>query len=170
MKIKKGQRIEIVKELIDKNLTYKELSEKYNINMSAIHRYVQIYKLHGEEALYKTSNLNGKEKIDMIESMIANNWSLNYTSIKYNVAVSSVRDWFNLYKKEGPNSLANLKPGRKIMIEKMPKINKRRKELKNLSKEEMLEIIERQEIENYYYKRLIELMNEEDPKKKDKNR
>lgn len=173
MKINKGHRIKIVNECIENNLTYTEVSKKYSTTVQQVQRWVQIYKMHGEEALLKSNKLNGKEKIDMIKSMINNNWSYNYTSIVYNVSVSSVLKWYESYMKYGPNSLLNLRRGRPLKSIDIKDKDSRLKELLNkkyddMSKEELKELLIESNIQNYYFKRKEEILAEENSKKKRK--
>lgn len=173
MKINKGHRIKIVSECIENNLTYTYVAKKYSTTVQQVQRWVQIYKLHGEEALLKSNKLNGKEKIDMIKSMINNNWSYNYTSIVYNVSVSSVLKWYESYMKYGPNSLLNLRRGRSL---KSMDIKDKDSNLKgmldekydNMSKEELKELLIESKIQIYYFKRKEEILSEENSKKKRK--
>lgn len=173
MKIKKGHRIKIVNECIENNLTYTDVAKKYSTTAIQVQRWVQIYKMHDEEALLKSNKLNGKEKIDMIKSMISNNWSYNYTSIVYNVSVSSVLKWYESYMKHGPNSLLNLRRGRSL---KSMDIKDKDSNLKqfldekydNMSKEELKELLIESKIQNYYFKRKEEILAEENSKKKRK--
>lgn len=173
MKINKGHRIQIVNECIENNLTYTDAAKKYSTTAIQVQRWVQMYKLHGEEALLKSNKLNGKEKIDMVKSMISNNWSYNYTSIVYNVSVSSVFKWYESYMKYGPNSLLNLRRGRPL---KSMDIKDKDSSLKGLldkkydkmSKEELKELLIESNIQNYYYKRKEEILAEENSKKKRK--
>lgn len=173
MKINKGHRIKIVNECIENNLTYTEVSKKYSTTVQQVQRWIQIYKIHGEEALLKTNKLNGKEKIDMIKSMINNNWSYNYTSIVYNVSVSSVLKWYESYMKHGPNSLLNIRRGRPLKSMDIKDKDSSSKELLNkkyddMTKEELKELLIEANIQNYYFKRKEEILAEENSKKKRK--
>ena len=94
-------KLKICKQHIDDHISSLQLSRKYNIANSTLQRWINLYKIHGENVFKeKTRNkaYSLEFKMKIIEEIIRGK-TINYISLKYNIAKSVVSNWYIQYNK-----------------------------------------------------------------------
>ena len=85
-------KLKICKQHIDNHISEATLSRKYNINLSILQKWINLYKTHGEN-IFEERNRNRayslEFKMKIIEEIIRGK-TINYISLKYNIAKSVV--------------------------------------------------------------------------------
>ncbi len=93
-----------VKEYLSgKGSTY-SIADKYGVTDTSIRRWVERYKINGEQAFRKkplTSSLSQEEKLQAVHEYLQGVLSLRDIALKYGVGDTSVRKWIVKYTAEG---------------------------------------------------------------------
>ena len=97
-----------VKEYLSgKGSTY-SIADKYGVTDTSIRRWVDRYKIDGEQAFRKkplTSSLSQEEKLRAVHAYLQGVLSLRDIALKYGVGDTSVRKWIAKYKAGGDAAL-----------------------------------------------------------------
>ena len=98
------EKLSAVKEYLSgKGSTY-SIADKYGVTDTSIRRWVDRYKIDGEQAFPKkhlTSSLSPKEKLRAVHEYLQGALSLRDTARKYGVGDTSVRKWIVKYNVRG---------------------------------------------------------------------
>jgi len=112
MKLSDEDKREIIR-LKEEGKSAKSIAILYGLNIDTVKRMIRSYRIHGEEALTKTSKR--KFSTDLKYEVITRNLngeSLNSLSVEYNIENSSILSWLKCYEKDGYNGLIDKKKGR----------------------------------------------------------
>ena len=94
-------KLKICKQHIDDHISLVQLSRKYNIAKSTLQRWINLYKIHGEN-VFEEKNRNRayslEFKMKIIEEIIFGK-TISYISVKYNISKSVVSNWYIQYNK-----------------------------------------------------------------------
>jgi len=103
-------------------------SKKFEVQASAVRKWVGLYRLHGAEALKKKPNAKYSPafKCSVIEHMRQHMWSINQTAAHFNIpAISSVSVWEKLYD-HGKIEVPSVRRGRPKTMAKAPPLQRSR--------------------------------------------
>lgn len=147
MKYKKSFKLKVVKEFLEKNATYKELADKYNMPAhSVIKNWVDKYNLYGVEGLEKkhtrcTHDCNFKFQV--VQYYLTNNHTQQEVADKFGLSnASTVYEWADKYNKFG---VIGLKPEGSRLYMKEKKKNRKHEKVRRrkYSYDEYHELLER---------------------------
>lgn len=161
-------KLRAVKYVLENNATCQEAAQKFKVSATTIHRWKNIYKLHGEEGLKRVNRLNGREKVNVVKYMLSRNLSYNATSIRFNVGMSDVRNWYLTFKEHGATELLKDKRARSnVKIREFKDLEPLESiDTENMSKEELEEVVKEMSIKMQYYRALADCTEEEYKKKR----
>ncbi|WP_392561265.1 helix-turn-helix domain-containing protein [Orbus sturtevantii] len=93
------------------------LSKKYSICSSQIRYWGQVVAIHSNDSFQPTSHLrDAQARLQALELMWANDWSLRYTSAMLNLVSPGILSaWLNRYREKGFVELAHQSRGRLSM-------------------------------------------------------
>jgi len=97
-----------VKEYLSGKVSTCSIADKYGVADTSIRRWVDRYKIDGEQAFRKkplTSSLSQEEKLRAVHEHLQGGLSLRDIALKYGVGDNSVRKWIAKYKAGGDAAL-----------------------------------------------------------------
>lgn len=162
-------KLEVVKYYLEHDQGYVRVAKHFgNISDTMVLYWVRKYKELGEQGLEKNKkqSYSGEFKENVVKYMHANNLSYMETTLHFNLGNSNTpKDWEQIYYEKGPQGLYEKrkykksgKPRKMKDLDKNQKIEE--KDLKNMTKEELLEKYEYLRMENAYLKKLQALVQE----------
>jgi transposase len=160
-------KLQAIKMVIEKNLSFGEVSRIMNISKSEIQKWVAAYKAHGIAGIEKERmSYSGEFKQMVVENMHANNLSLRQTAAKYNLGNHKIpANWERIYLEEGPEGLYIERRGRLGSLNGVKKGRSPKFEKK--VEEDLIAEVQRLRMENDYLKKLNALVREQtQPKNK----
>ena len=166
-KYSKEFKLKVVKYYLKHKQGYVSTAKHFgNVSDTMVLHWVRKYKERGEDGLEanKKRSYDGKFKENVVKYMHANHLSYLETAIHFNLGSNNiVRTWEQIYYEKGPQGLYERKkytksgkPRKMKIPENNPKIEE--KDLKNMTKEELLEKYEYLRMENAYLKKLQALV------------
>lgn len=104
---------QVVTTYFEEGLGYKMLSDRFHIPIQSIKFWVYIVQIHGYDGLnqFRRSHSPIEFKTNVLKYMTDNHAGSLKTAAYFLISPSSVKKWFNIYKKEG---IVGLKRKRKV--------------------------------------------------------
>jgi transposase len=151
--------------------SFTSTSKKFEVQQSAVRKWVGLYRLHGADALNKRPNTKYSPlfKRSVIEHMRQHMWSINQTAAYFNIpAISSVSVWEKRYKNGNINVF--VKPrGRPKSVAK-PSPPPPDKPLEEMTHQELLAEVRYLRTEHAYLKKLDALIQRKQLEEKNKQK
>ncbi len=147
------QKKEVINYLINNDVSLYQAQKKFNINRETIRIWLYKYKHGGNKKLKNSKKYNkytGQFKVDVVEYMHEHRFSHKKTSIIFMISDYLVKEWDLVYRHEGKDVL--------LKGNYMKSRRKKTLDLKEKSREELLEEIEQLRMENAYLKKLRALI------------
>lgn len=147
------QKKEVINYLLNNNVSLYQAQKKFNINRETIRIWLYKYKHGGNKNLKNATKYNkytGQFKVDVVEYMHEHRFSHKKTSIIFMISDYLVKEWDLVYRYEGKDVL--------LKGNYMKSRRKKNLDLKEKSREELLEEIEQLRMENAYLKKLRALI------------
>lgn len=147
------QKKEVINYLINNDVSLYQAQKKFNINRETIRIWLYKYKHGGDKKLKNSKKYNkytGQFKVDVVEYMHEHRFSHKKTSIIFMISDYLVKEWDLVYRHEGKDVL--------LKGNYMKSRRKKTLDLKEKSREELLEEIEQLRMENAYLKKLRALI------------
>lgn len=144
---------EVVEYVLSNDVSLYQAQLKFNINRELIRMWIARYKNGGVKNLKnirKKRKYTGQFKVDVVEYMYEHRFSYKKTCMKFTVPVSLIKEWDLVYRHEGKDVLLK---GTYQSIHM-----KKNKDLKEKTKEELMEEVEQLRMENAYLKKLRALV------------
>ncbi len=163
MKLNKSEKLKLVKEHLE-GITLREISEKYNYDISHIKYNVQLYLKYGEKVFDESNEIktySREQKLEIVKRYLNGNESYRQIGIELGLSDSStIRDWVRLYKEKGEDGLQT-SHSRKAYLLQEDRLNQ-------IANQELLDKLKYLESENEYLKKSYSLILERNkqPKKK----
>lgn len=155
------ERIEAVKDVLEKGLSLCEVARRLGTDHKNVRRWVAFYEQYGAKGIVriKKNNYSGDFKLSVIHYMRENHLSLFEAALKFGISSDSVvLAWDRLYESEGVSALYRDNRG------KMKKPHKRKQSKQGASEksteDKLLEEIEYLRAENAYLKKLRALVEQ----------
>ena len=152
-------KIQSVQEYLGGHDSQKEIAERYGVNRQVLQQWIDLYRHHGEEGLWKRyTNYTAEFKMDVLTFMNDTGASFCETAAVFNIpSRTTIMKWKKVVDQNGVDALIPKKKGRPAMKEK-PKKTALPKE----SNETLEEEVERLRMENAYLKKLNALVKEKE--------
>lgn len=150
---------------------YRSSSNKFQVDDSAVRKWVGLYRLHGAEALNKQPNAKYSPvfKRSVIEHMRQHMWSINQTAAYFNIpAISSVSVWEKRYD-AGKIEAPLVHRGRPKAMAKTPP-PPAEKPLEEMTHQELLAEVRYLRTEHAYLKKLDALIQRKQLEEKNKQK
>lgn len=157
-------KLEVVQYYLANNAGRRFTARYFSISDSLVRTWVTLYQHQGNEGLANKSNRANYDeqfKLQVVKSVILEGLSEREAFVRFNLRHSGqVNKWLCQYKEGGIDSLRPKSLGRKPMINKKPRKNKKTDQFK--TPEELLEELIYLRAENAYLKKLDALIREEE--------
>ena len=138
------------------------LSKQFNVSSRQIRYWCLVFRLHGEDAfLHKRKPYTKEARLEMIQRMKREGWSLTYTSAFFDLSSPGMlSEWFSAYNSR---KLTHSKPTRVNMTK-----STKAKSSKEMTEKELREELEYLRAENAVLKKWNALAQEKQTTKKQK--
>ncbi len=125
-------KISVVKEVIEKNKSKKQVSRETGIEETSIRKWVRVYEENGIEGLKVRQNAHkkydGNFKLNVVKYKQENNLSAKETAAYFNIATGvSVNQWEKKYREGGAQALFEETRGCKAKMPRKKRIPKKDK-------------------------------------------
>jgi transposase len=164
-------KLSVVQHYLQDKDGYRSTSYQFQVDNSAVRKWVALYKLHGAEALKKKPNANYSPafKRSVIEHMRAHMLSIKQTAAHFNIpAFSSVTAWEKLYD-TGKIATPTVRRGRPKAMAKTPPPPPE-KPLEEMSHQELMAEVRYLRTEHAYLKKLDALIQRKQLEEKNKQK
>lgn len=145
---------EVVDYVLNNDVSVYQAQLKFNINRETIRMWLAKYNAGGIHALKKSNKkrkFTGQFKVDVVEYMYEHHISYKKTCLKFLISSTElVKEWDLIYRNEGKDVLLK---GNYMSIRRKKKQN-----LEEKSKHDLIEEIEQLRMENAYLKKLRALI------------
>jgi transposase len=154
VKYTKQIKLKVIKQYLDGPLGYHRLSAQQGIPAPVIRRWVDAYRLHGDESFHRRrEHYSAELKLSVLEHMWDNALSINQTAAVFNIPnPASIRIWAKRYDEGGGEALARIGTAVLDMPARIPQPDN--KPLQELTREELLKRVEWLEMEVVVLKKL----------------
>jgi transposase len=146
-------KLRVIKQYLDGQLGYHRLAAQQGIPAPVIRRWVDAYRLHGDEALLRRhEHYSPEHKLLVLQHMWDNALSINQTAAFFNIPnPDSIRTWVKRYDEGGSEALV-----RKPAVPDMPArvTPPDDKPVEELTREELLKRVEYLQMEVAVLKKL----------------
>ena len=149
---------------------YRSTSKKFQVDYSAVRKWVASYKLHGAEALMKKSKAKYSPafKRSVIAHMRANMLSIKQTAAYFSIpAFTTVAHWAKLYE-SGRIDVSIKRRGRLKVMSKLPQLPEKPPE--EMTHQELLAEVRYLRTEHAYLKKLDALIQRKQLEEKNKQK
>lgn len=164
-------KLAVVMHYVEGNGGQREAAAYFNVEITSVRKWVRAYLKHGLDGLKrKRTHTSYQEKLRIVLTTINEKLSPREAAARFNVSDSSVvRNWVNLYKDYGPESL-NTQRGTTKNVKKKAESNKvaNARPPEQMTPEELADELRYLRAENAYLKKLEALVQSEKLKKKRK--
>ena len=111
VKYTKAIKLKIVKQYLEGQIGYRRLSAQHGMPAVVIRRWVDAYRLHGDEAFRRRrKHYSPEEKLSVLQHMWDNALSINQTAAVFNIPnPDSIRTWAKRYEECGSEALGRIK-------------------------------------------------------------
>lgn len=165
-KYSKDFKLKVVKYYLKYKKGYVSTANHFgNVSDTSVLQWVRRYKECGEDGLKRNKKVtySGEFKENVVKYMHDHHLSYLETAIHFNISSNNiVSDWENIYYEKGPQGLYERKTpvssGKLKRMKKPVEPKGIKKELKDMTKEELLEQYEYLRMENAYLKKLQALV------------
>ena len=154
VKYTKRTKLKVIKQYLDGQLGYHRLSSKLGIPAFTIRRWVNAYRLHGNESLVRRrGHYPAKFKLSVLQHMWDNAATINQTAAVFNIPhPDSIRIWAKRYGEGGSEALGRIKTAVPDMPKRM--LPHDDKPVQELTREELLQRVEWLQMEVVVLKKL----------------
>jgi len=158
-KYTKEFKLEVVQYYESFKVGYKTLSNKYDVQLSLIRKWIYGYQCHGADYFEKRTQIYSAEfKLSVLQHMKDHHMSAIRAAALFGIpAFTSVMQWQRLYNTDGAAALVAKPRGGSKMTKPNPKVDKPPKEM---TQEELLEEVLNLRAERDYLKKLQALIQE----------
>ena len=144
-KYHKKLKIKVIKEYEKNNISKCKLSKKYKIPLSTIKNWIKWYMDNGIKGVskkVKNKSYTSKFKLFVLQYKKTNNLTFRETAVKFDITNDSIIvNWQRKYDEYGLEGLNSKTKGRKPKMKKtIPKEQKRKENLKESEREELLRL------------------------------
>ena len=154
VKYTKEAKLKVIKQYLDGQLGYHRLSTKLGIPAFTIRRWVDAYRLHGDESFERRrAHYSAGFKLSVLQHIWDNGTTINQTAAVFNIPhPDSIRTWAKRYKEGGSEALGRIKAAVPDMPTRLPPPDD--KPVHELTREELLKRVEYLQMENAVLKKL----------------
>ena len=154
LKYTKKTKLKVIKQYLDGQLGYHRLSAKLGIPAFTIRRWVDAYRLHGEESFERRRGHYPAEfKLSVLQHMWDNGTTINQTAAFFNIPhPDSIRIWAKRYGEGGSERLGRIETAVPDMPTRLPPPDD--KPVHELTREELLKRVEYLQMEVTVLKKL----------------
>ena len=154
VKYTKKTKLKVIKQYLDGQLGYHRLSAKVGVPAFTIRRWVDAYRLHGEESFTRRRKHYPAEfKLSALQYMWDNGATINQTAAIFNVPhPESIRIWAKRYDEGGAEALGRKRTAVSDMPTRLPPPDD--KPAHELTREELLKRVEYLQMEVAVLKKL----------------
>lgn len=147
-------KLKVIKLYLDGQIGFHRLAAQQGIPAPVIRRWVDAYRLHGDESLCRRREHYSVEfKRSVVQHMWENALSINQTAASFNIPnPDSIRTWAKRYDEGGSEALGRIKPVVPAMPERATPSDD--KPLHELTREELLKRVEHLQMEVAVLKKL----------------
>lgn len=137
------------------------VARRFNVTAGQVRYWTAVYRIHGSKSFrHKELPYTQQFKLEVIETMNANNWSANHTSACFDLSSSGILSkWIRQYTEEGKDSLLPQKKGRQPMKTTPP-----HKPSEQMTEKELREELEYLRAENAFLKKMEALTQQKKKK------
>lgn len=152
----KAFKIQVAQRFLKEGCSWR-MAKELGINSRMLRYWGTVYALHGEDAFEPPiAPFSAQDKLDVLNNMWTQGWSLVYTSAHYNLSSPGILSkWRRHYKEAGVERLIPLKRGRPLMKKTLPVSYKKPSDM---TSKEMQEELEYLRAENAVLKKLEALL------------
>ncbi len=157
-KYSKASKIQIAQRFLKEGGS-RRIAKELGINSRMIRYWGTVYALHGEDAFEAPiAPFSAQDKLDVLNNMWTQGWSLVYTSAHYNLSSPGIlSEWRRRYREDGVEKLIPLKRGRPLVKKTLPVLYKKPSDM---TSKEMQEELVYLRAENAVLKKLEALLQE----------
>lgn len=97
----KEKKIEVVKKVLEDNISRKDLAEEYDVDVTNISHWVSDYKTYGEDIFEnrrKNSKCSKEKKLEIVKKCIEEKYSVREAAIKFSINMETISQWINDYR------------------------------------------------------------------------
>lgn len=154
LKYTKEIKLKVVKQYLDGQIGYHRLAAQQGIPAPVIRRWVDAYRLHGDEAFCRRREHYSPElKLSVLQHMWDNALSINQTAAVFNIPnPDSIRTWVKRYDEGGSEALGRIKPAVPDMPARITPPDDR--PVEELTREELLKRVQYLQMEVAVLKKL----------------
>lgn len=154
VKYTKEIKLKVVKLYLDGQMGYHRLAAQQGIPAPVIRRWVDAYRLHGNEAFHRRREHYSPElKLSVLQHMWDNSLSINQTAAVFNIPnPDSIRTWSKRYDEGGSEALGRVKPAVSDMPARVTPPDD--KPVEELSREQLVKRVEYLQMEVAVLKKL----------------
>ena len=154
-------KIKVVKEYLEEDIGYKELTKKYSIpSKHTVRTWVNAYESQGYDGLKasrKKNNYSLDFKLNLVNLYLTGEMSYQSLANEFKINnLSMISRWVKEFREKGIEGLKSKKRGRPSIMSNTDK-NKKIKNKSNKTKKELSEIEKLRE-ENYYLQMEVEIL------------
>lgn len=158
-------KLKVIQARKEKSLGFRALADRFNVNHSQVRHWVKRYERYGIDGLKPSQSkrhYSPEFKLNLIQKMMANDWSMKQTALHFNISSPSlITQWLKQYNQPNHNGLLPKPKGRPRMNKPLHKLDKiLQKPLSELTQDELIERLKYMEAENAYLKKLEALEKE----------
>ncbi|VXB13987.1 Transcriptional regulator [Massilia sp. 9I] len=154
VKYTKEIKLRVIKQYLEGQLGYHRLAAQQGIPAPVIRRWVDAYRLHGDEAFCRRREHYSPElKLSVLKHMWDNALSINQTAAVFNIPnPDSIRTWAKRYEEGSIEALGRIKPAVPDMPARVTPSDDR--PVQELTREELLKRVEYLQMEVAVLKKL----------------
>jgi transposase len=154
VKYTKKTKLKVIKQYLDGQLGYHRLSAKLGIPAFTIRRWVDAYRLHGDESFERRrDHYPAGFKLLVLQHMWDNGTTINQTAAVFNIPhPDSIRIWAKRYAEGGSDALGRIETAVPAMPTRLPPPDD--KPVHELTREELLKRVEYLQMEVAVLKKL----------------
>ena len=147
-------KLRVIKQYLDGQLGYHRLAAQQGIPAPVIRRWVDAYRLHGDEAFQRRrEHYSPGLKLSVLQHMWDNALSINQTAAVFNIPnPHSIRIWAKRYDEGGSEALGRIKPAVPDMPARITPPDDR--PVEELTREELLKRVQYLQMEVAVLKKL----------------
>lgn len=147
-------KLKVIRQYLEGLAGYRRLSAQHGMPAVVIRRWVDAYRLHGDEALRRRrKHYSLEDKLSVLQHMWDNALTINQTAAVFNIPnPDSIRTWAKRYDEGGSEALGRIKPTAPDMSARVTPPDD--KPAHELTREELLKRVEYLQMEVAVLKKL----------------
>ncbi len=155
----------IIRELTEEGTKVADVCSRYDLNKETVNQLRSVFKTHGYEGLLekRKGTYTRDFKFEVVHYVKCSHDSMRNVSIKYNLPKATVRKWVIEYDRDGADSFAEERRGKKLPDSKPRGRKPKKSEPETTENAELQQLKKRNkylEMENEYLKKLNALVQE----------